>query len=206
MLTDRSGVALVICAPSGTGKTTLIKRLEQEYPRFAVSVSCTTRAPRAGEVNGRDYFFVSRGKFLELREAGHFAEWAEVHGNYYGTPLKAALDQLSAGRDLLFDIDVQGAAQLKKTLRDALFVFLLPPSRAELERRLKARGTENEASLVRRLKNAGDELALAHWFDLWIVNEILETAYEDLAAAYRAATLAPCRRPDFVRGLLEAWR
>lgn len=203
---DRAGVALVICAPSGTGKTTLVRRLESEFQRFAVSVSCTTRAPRVGEVDGRDYTFIGRETFIELRDAGHFAEWAEVHGNFYGTPLKATQEALAAGRDMLFDIDVQGAAQLRRTLPDALFVFLLPPSRAELEKRLRTRGTETEESMARRLENARKELAHANWFNVWIINDEIDQAYGDLVAAYRAFTLSPSRRPEFVNELLEEWR
>lgn len=204
--TERAGVALVICAPSGTGKTTLVRRLEKEFPRFAVSVSCTTRPPREGEVDGVDYAFIGRETFTELRDAGYFAEWAEVHGNFYGTPLKATRDLLSAGRDVLFDIDVQGAAQLRRTLPDALFVFLLPPSRAELEKRLRSRGTESGETLRRRLENARTELAQANWFNVWIINDDLERAYGDLAAVYRAAALCPARCPEFVNELLEEWR
>ncbi len=201
----RAGVALVLCAPSGTGKTTLVRRLAHEFPRFAFSISCTTRSPRPGEVDGRDYLFLSREKFVALREQGHFAEWAEVHGNLYGTPLLAARELLAAGRDLLFDIDVQGAAQLKNTLPQAKFVFLLPPSLAELKARLRGRGSETEESLARRLENAKKELAQASWFDFWIINDDLELAYQELVAVYRAISLAPGARSDFVTLLLQEW-
>ena len=112
----RSGVLLVVCAPSGTGKTTLIQRLRDEFPNFAYSISCTTRAPRGHETDGKDYHFLSVEEFLRRREAGCFAEWANVHGNLYGTPLAPALETLKAGQDVLFDIDVQGAAQLHLSL------------------------------------------------------------------------------------------
>ena len=111
-ITARSGVLLVVCAPSGTGKTTLIQRLRDEFPNFAYSISCTTRAPRGHETNGEDYHFLSVEEFLRRREAGFFAEWANVHGNYYGTPLAPVLETLKAGQDVLFDIDVQGAAKV----------------------------------------------------------------------------------------------
>lgn len=202
---QRSGIALVICAPSGTGKTTLIKRLTAEFPRFAFSVSCTTRAPREGERDGADYIFLSREEFLRRRDAGFFAEWAEVHGNFYGTPLEATRRLLAEGRDALFDIDVQGAAQLRESIPEAVLIFILPPSRRELERRLRGRGTESEESLARRLAVAGNELAQARWFQYWIVNDDLETAWQELRAAYLASGLTPSRRGEFLDGLLRQW-
>ncbi|MDR3043970.1 MAG: guanylate kinase [Desulfovibrio sp.] len=206
MARQRSGIVLVLCAPSGTGKTTLTKRLLAEFPRFAYSISYTTRQPRTGEVHGRDYHFVTVAEFTRLRDEGFFAEWAEVHGNFYGTPLQATLDMLRDGRDVIFDIDVQGASQLHGSLRQGCYVFILPPSRAELERRLRARGTDDEPTIQRRLANAAKELAQAHWFNAWIVNEDLETAYDELRAAYIAATLSPSCSPDLVGGLMEGWR
>jgi guanylate kinase len=202
---QRSGIALVICAPSGTGKTTLTKRLLEEFPRFAFSVSCTTRPPRANEVHGRDYEFLDRDEFKRRRDADFFAEWAEVHGNYYGTPLESTRDLLSEGRDLLFDIDVQGASQLRRTVPGARLIFILPPSREELERRLRQRGTESEESLARRLSAAVRELAQAHWFNSWIINDDLDTAWQELRALYIAATLSPVRRPGFLNALLGEW-
>lgn len=206
MARQRSGIVLVLCAPSGTGKTTLTKRLLAEFSRFAYSISYTTRQPRAGEVHGRDYHFATVEEFTRLRDAGFFAEWAEVHGNFYGTPLQATLDMLRDGRDVIFDIDVQGASQLRGSLRQGCYVFILPPSRAELERRLRARGTDDEPTIQRRLANAAKELDQAHWFNAWIVNEDLDTAYDELRAAYIAATLSPACSPDLVGGLMEGWR
>ncbi len=201
--TLRFGVPLIICAPSGTGKTTLVQRLRQEFPNFAYSVSCTTRAPRGQEVDGKDYHFLSVEEFLRRRDAGAFAEWANVHGNYYGTPLGPVLDTLKAGRDLLFDIDVQGAAQLHLSLPRGVYVFLLPPSMSELERRLRGRGTDEEASIARRLANADAEIRQAHWFDAWIVNDDLDAAYDHLRAVYLAATLDPAHRPALALSILE---
>lgn len=201
----RPGVALVLCAPSGAGKTTLSKRLLADVTSFAFSVSCTTRAPRLNETDGVDYHFLSRENFFALRDQGHFAEWAEVHGNYYGTPLQTTVNSLAAGRDVLFDIDVQGAAQLKKSLPQAFFVFILPPSRAVLEARLRGRRSESEAGLAKRLANARAEISEASWFDAWIINDNIDEAYADLCAAFRAASLAPSRRPDVVADLLKEW-
>lgn len=202
----RPGIALVLCAPSGAGKTTLARRLVAEFPRAAFSVSCTTRAPRPGETHGKDYTFMEQEEFLALREQGYFAEWALVHGNFYGTPLQATHDMLASGRDLVFDIDVQGAAQLKKTLPQACFVFILPPAKAVLENRLRARGSETETSIAKRMANARAELSEAAWFDAWIVNDVVDEAYAELVAVYRAAGLSPTRRPDLVRTLLKEWQ
>jgi guanylate kinase len=201
----RLGVLMVICAPSGTGKTTLVKRLLGEFPRFAYSVSYTTRAPRQGEENGKDYHFVNVEEFQEKLEQGFFAEWAEVHGNFYGTPLAAVREQLRAGRDLLFDIDVQGARQLKKNLGQGRYVFVFPPSRQALEDRLRARGTDDEETIARRLQNAADEMREAWQFDTWLVNDDLDTAYDLLRAAYLSETMTPAHHPRFADELLAQW-
>lgn len=199
---QRNGVVLVICAASGTGKTTLVKRLLEEFPSFAYSVSCTTRAPRAGEIDGKDYHFLSKEDFCARREQGHFAEWAEVYGNLYGTPLPPILEMLQQGKDVLFEIDVQGAAQLRLTLSQSTCVFVLPPSMQELENRLRLRASDDEATICRRLDNAALEIREAHWFDTWIVNNDLDLAYDQLRATYIAATLKPSLRPLLLRTLV----
>ncbi|MDR1490586.1 MAG: guanylate kinase [Desulfovibrio sp.] len=196
---------MVVCAPSGTGKTTLCKRLLEEFPRIVLSVSCTTRVPRPGEAGGRDYEFIDKEEFVQRRNAGFFAEWAEVHGKFYGTPLEPAWKLLSSGQDVLFDIDVQGASQIRSSLPGARLIFILPPSLHELERRLRARGTEKEEDLHIRLSAAVRELSQAHWFDAWIINQDLERAFRELCAAYIAATLAPARRPGFLAELFSGW-
>lgn len=199
---QRKGIVLVISAASGTGKTTLVKRLLAEFPQFGYSISCTTRPPRAGEVDGRDYHFLSREEFLRRRDAGYFAEWAEVYGNYYGSPLQPTLDMLARGQDVLFEIDVQGAAQLRLNIPQAQCIFILPPSLPVLEQRLRGRGTDDEEVIRRRLDSAAREIAEAHWFSTWIVNDNLDTAYAELRAAYLAATLAPTLRPGLLRTIL----
>lgn len=198
----RQGIALVLSAPSGAGKTTLVRRLAAEFPGIGYSVSCTTRAPREDEVDGRDYSFLSRADFERRRAAGQFAEWAEVHGNLYGTPLAPVRDMLAQGRDVLFDIDVQGAAQLKLNLEGATFIFILPPSMEVLEQRLRLRGQDDEADIERRLANARRELREAAWYDALVVNDDLDAAYDRLRAAYVAATLAPACNPRLVDDLL----
>ena len=207
MMTEnkRLGLALVLSAPSGTGKSTLIKKLCAEFPRLGFSVSCTTRAPRAGEQDGRDYHFVTREAFEKLRDSGYFAEWALVHGNYYGTPRAATLERLAQGEDALFDIDVQGARQLRASLGQGCHVFLLPPSRRVLEERLRKRGTDSDEVIRKRLGNAARELTQAENFDHLIVNDDLETAYAELRAAYLAAGTRPGLRPGLVSAILAGF-
>ncbi len=200
----RKGIALVLSAPSGTGKTTLIHKLLGEFPDIKYSISCTTRKPRQGEVNGKDYHFMSVRDFLLQRDAGAFAEWALVHGNYYATPLKPLQENLNRGVDVLFDIDVQGASQLKLNVLTAAFIFILPPSMKELEQRLRARGTESEEDIQARLHNAHDEIKEACWYDAVVINDDLEVAYSQLRAAYLAATLAPACHPALISSLLHS--
>ncbi|MDR3361914.1 MAG: guanylate kinase [Desulfovibrio sp.] len=200
---QREGVALVVSAPSGTGKTTLVKRLLAEFSNFGYSVSCTTRKPRVGEVNGRDYWFLSREEFERRRDQNYFAEWADVYGNLYGTPLEPVRQMLREGRDALFDIDVQGAAQLKLSLGEATFVFILPPGLDALERRLRGRGLDDEQAIQKRLDGARWEMIEARWYNALIVNDTLDKAYDELRAVYLAATLAPVRNRQLVQEMLS---
>ena len=198
---SRSELPLIICAPSGAGKTTLTGRLRQEFP-LHFSVSCTTRSPRSGEVDGQDYYFLDRENFIAQRRRGLFAEWAEVHGNFYGTPLQPLRERLAQGEDMLFDIDVQGAAQLALTLPEARFVFIFPPSLAELEARLRKRGADTEDSILLRLANAQNEIRQSHWFNAWIINDDLDKAYDELRAFYLSSTLGPTLRPGVIHTIL----
>ncbi len=202
----RKGLCLVLSAPSGAGKSTLVARLRAEFPGFAYSISCTTRAPRVGEENGVQYHFLSREDFLAKRDAGFFAEWAEVHGNFYGTPKGPVEDMLARGRDMLFDIDVQGALQLREVFPQALYVFILPPSREVLERRLRGRGTDSEEVIARRMKNALGELEQAGSFDYHIINDDIEEAADELRAVYVAGRARAICRPGVVAGLLAQWK
>lgn len=199
----RTGLALVVSAPSGAGKSTLISMLRQDFPKMEFSISCTTRQPRPNEAEGRDYFFVSPEEFEKMRVSGQFAEWAQVHGNLYGTPLAPVQSQLKNGTDVVFDIDVAGAAQLRASLPDAVFVFIAPPDMPELEKRLRKRGVNDEASLCLRMKDAFTELREAFWYDYLIVNDNLDAAYAQLKALYIAATLTPGRNRQILEKLLE---
>ncbi|WP_449242932.1 guanylate kinase [Desulfovibrio sp.] len=204
-MSERRGIVLVLSAPSGAGKSTLVRKLLLEFPEIGYSVSYTTRAPRGAERDGTDYHFVDRDRFLAMREAGEFAEWAEVHGNFYGTAKAPVLAMLDQGRDALFDIDVQGAAQLRKAFSEAVLAFILPPSRAELERRLRGRGTDAPEVVAKRLENARAEIAAADNFDFLILNDDLDRACDELRAVYLAARLRPGLRPGLVAGLLAEW-
>ena len=190
---ENTGMILVISAPSGTGKSTLIRRLTGEFKAFAFSVSCTTRAPRPGEMDGREYHFLTREEFERRREAGFFAEWAEVHGNFYGTSKKWIADQLASGADVLLEIDWQGARQLKENMGQGCYVFIFPPSREALKMRLTGRGTDSPETIARRLAGAQHEIADSHWFGHWIINDDLALAYDQLRAVY----LAEKTRPEY---------
>ncbi|MDD5758611.1 MAG: guanylate kinase [Desulfobulbaceae bacterium] len=177
------GHLFVISAPSGAGKTTILKPILAQIPAIGFSVSHTTRQPRPGEIDGKDYYFVSVEQFLDLREEGDFLEWAEVHGNFYGTSQQAVMGALAQGRDVILDIDVQGADQLRS--RHDLtptFIFIAPPSLAELERRLTDRQTETEATITLRLQNAQKEFQAAARYNYTIVNDNLEHAKAMLTA------------------------
>lgn len=176
--------------------------LLKEFANLGYSISCTTRAPREGEIDGVHYHFLSEKEFLTRRDEGAFAEWARVHGNYYGTPLEPVRKILAEGRDVLFDIDVQGAMQLKKSLPRAAFAFILPPSMRELQNRLRLRGLDSEETIARRLRNARNEIRQIGFYDALIINDDLEKAYGDLRAFYIASTLAPDCHREFLDAFL----
>jgi guanylate kinase len=183
---------LIVSSPSGAGKTTLCSRLRSEFPDLRFSISHTTRGPRPGEVDGREYHFIDAPTFEDMIRIGAFAEWARVHGHLYGTSLKEIEIARATARGILFDIDHQGARQIRATLPEAVSVFILPPSLAELERRLRGRGTEDEQTTQRRLQNARGEIAHYGFFDYVIVNDEIDRAYEQLRAIVFAER---CRRP-----------
>jgi guanylate kinase len=181
----RRGIPFVVAAPSGTGKTTVCRRVVEEEDLVDFSVSHTTRARRAGESDGLDYHFVSREEFQRMVDTGAFLEWAEYNGNLYGTSWKAIEEPLERGRDVLLEIEVQGAAQVRERRADARFVFLLPPSLAVLEQRLSARGTDDPAEVARRLALTERELAAAERFDYAVVNDDLARCVADVRAILR---------------------
>jgi guanylate kinase len=174
-------ILLIISSPSGAGKTTLTRRLLQEFPEFRFSVSHTTREPRANEVDGQDYHFVTEPVFRRLIDGHGFAEWAEVHGNLYGTSVaEIDLARASGKRGVLFDVDYQGARQIKEKFPDAVGVFILPPSMEELRRRLEGRGSDDAESRKRRFEKAREEIGHYPFFDYMIVNDELQRALGEL--------------------------
>lgn len=178
-----TGKLFILSAPSGAGKTTLLKRVMADLPGLAFSVSHTTRLPRPGEQDGVDYHFVSRGQFEAMRDQGVFLEWAEVHGNLYGTSRPAVLEQLATGVDVVLDIDVQGATIIRNSATiPAVSLFIAPPSLPELERRLRGRETDSEETILLRLQNAHNEMRAAASYDYLIVNDHLEQATDTLRA------------------------
>jgi guanylate kinase len=184
---------LILSAPSGTGKTTLARRLVAAHPGACFSISYTTRKPRGKEQDGVDYHFVGEARFQELIEQGAFVEHAQVHGQHYGTPL-ASIEQDAPL--VLFDIDVQGGESIKQRYHSAVRVLVVPPALAELERRLRARSTDDDAIIQRRLRVAREELRLAvsAGYEYWVVNDDLEKAYGDLEAIVRAESCRAGRR------------
>lgn len=189
ILAKREGVIFILSAPSGAGKTTLINGLTAIFPDVTLSVSYTTRSRRSGEVSGRDYHFVAEKKFTEMQTQGDFAEWANVHGFLYGT-LRWPLEQnIRRGRDVLLDIDVQGARKVKKQYHHAVSIFLLPPSWQELGKRLALRGTDRRESIRQRLENARREIGEIMRYDYLVVNREIKEALESLKSIVIAERL-----------------
>jgi guanylate kinase len=201
-LTASRGLLLVISSPSGAGKTTLARQLAADF-NLRFSVSTTTRSPRAGEVEGKDYCFVSNQRFDEMVAAGEFAEWAVVHGNRYGTSIATVQQSIAGGTDCLFDVDFQGGRQIRRQWpEDSVLCFILPPSMVELERRLRRRATDAPDVIERRLAMACQELEHFGEYDYLIVNDNLPRAYEELRAVYVASRTTRARREAVARSLL----
>ena len=180
------GILFIISAPSGAGKTTLCKEVVDILPNLRHSVSYTTRSPRSGEVHGHDYFFISPTEFEKMMTAGEFAEWAEVHGNFYGTAIKTLEEYRANGIDVILDIDCQGARQLKERYLQGVFIFILPPSFNELRRRLDLRNSDSDDVKERRIRNAAKEIKESGWYDYIIVNDVFSKAVEKLKAVLLA--------------------
>lgn len=189
------GNLIVVSAPSGTGKHTILERVLRDDPRLEYSISATSRPPRPGEVDGREYYFLTRDEFQRRVGAGDFVEWAEVHGNLYGT-LREELERRTAqGRDVVLEVDVQGMRHFRNSSLDPVTVFVAPPSLDELEHRLRGRGSEKPEDVALRLKNAREEMAARHSFDYIVINDEVARAVADLQAIIRAQRCRSDRQP-----------
>lgn len=197
-----TGLLVVFSGPSGVGKDTVLKRLLEKYPRTRLSVSATTRSPRPGEEDGKDYFFLNRNAFEELIREEKVLEHAEYCGNYYGTPSEPVERWMSQGNDVILEIEVQGGAQVRKQRTDCVSIFLLPPSIETLENRLRGRGTESEETVQKRLAAAQEEIAKAYQYEYAVVNDDLETTVDEIAAILEAERLRIARNKDLIERML----
>ncbi|MGI8734380.1 MAG: guanylate kinase [Pyrinomonadaceae bacterium] len=199
------GILFVVSSPSGGGKGTLIQRVLKRLPNLSYSVSYTTRKPRNGEVDGREYFFVSRETFTEMIEKNDFLEWAIVHSHLYGTSRFQVAQDVSQGRDIILEVDVQGAASIRNLVSDAVSVFILPPSLEVLRQRLVARGTDGPDELEVRLRNAPEELKAYKAFDYVIINEDVERAASQLGAIIEAERARLSRQEENIKRVVKGF-
>ena len=199
-----TGQLFIVSAPSGAGKTTLVRLLLEKDAAISLSISTTTRAPRPGEQDGREYHFVSVPQFVERRDRGEFLEWAEVHGNYYGTSQRWIEEQLQTGRDVLVEIDWQGAQQVREVFPEAIGVFILPPSMDILKQRLAGRGTDSAEVIARRIAAAQAEMRHVDEFDYVIINDDLQKALAELVSVVGASRLEYDKQRQRHDGLFAA--
>ncbi|HET6670138.1 MAG TPA: guanylate kinase [Pyrinomonadaceae bacterium] len=202
----QSGILFVVSSPSGGGKGTLIQRVLSRLQNLSYSVSYTTRKPRNGEVHGREYFFVNREEFSQMVERNDFLEWATVHSHLYGTSRSQVAHDVALGRDIVLEVDVQGAASIRNLVHEAVSVFILPPSLKVLRERLIARGTDSEEELAVRLRNAPKELKAYKTFDYVIINDDVEQAAAKLMAIIEAERLRLSRQEEKVRGVVDSFQ
>lgn len=204
--TTPKGTLFVVSSPSGGGKGTLIRHVLAVVPNLSYSVSYTTRAPRLGEVDGREYFFVNRAAFEEMIAADEFLEWAFVHGNFYGTTRTQIVGETAAGADIVLEVDVQGAASVRQLLMDSVSIFILPPSIEVLRQRLIARGTDTPEELEVRMRNAPEELKHYSDFDYVIINDEVQHAASQLAAIIYAERARCMRQDNLVREVIKKFQ
>jgi len=195
----------IVSAPSGSGKTTLLQSLLKTFKDLKFSVSHTTRQPRQGERDGVDYFFTGKTQFREMADRDEFLEWAEYYGQLYGTSRAFVEQHVNAGRDVILDIDVNGAQQVKARIADAITVFIMPPSFAELERRLRARRQESDEAINRRLEIARSEISVCRSYDYIVVNDVLEDSVQTLEAVVRAGRARPWRQQPRIEEIIASF-
>ncbi|RKM62773.1 guanylate kinase [Butyrivibrio sp. XB500-5] len=200
---NRKGIIIVVSGFSGAGKGTIMKALTAKYDQYALSVSATTRSPREGEVNGREYFFITNEEFEKLIEEDGLIEHAKYVNHYYGTPRKYVEDKLAQGIDVILEIEIQGALQIKKQYPDAVLLFVMPPSAQELEKRLRGRGTETDDVIRQRLNRAVEESVGIENYDYIVINDKLEDSVENVHKIINAAHLSPGRNLDFIETIRE---
>lgn len=189
----RKGLLIVISGPSGVGKGTICSELLKRNDHIRYSVSATTRKPRPGEIHGRDYYFCSVQEFMEMVEAGAFLEWAKVFDNYYGTPVRVVEDTLAQGKHCILEIDVQGALQVKSKMPEGIFIFIVPPSKEELAKRITGRGTENGTEIGKRLQQVDGEMAYLQEYDHVVVNDRIDQAVEKISRIIEMERLKMCQ-------------
>lgn len=197
------GLLIVVSGPSGAGKGTICKELLKRRPEINLSVSATTRGPRDGEKEGVNYFFKERGEFERMLEEDAFLEHAEVYGNYYGTPKGYAMEKINRGEDILLEIDIQGALQVKEKYPDGVFIFILPPSLQELKERIIGRGSETQESLVRRYGAAKDEIQYAFKYDYGVVNQTVDVATDQVESILSSERCRIARIQDIIKRIEE---
>lgn len=198
-----SGLLVVISGPSGAGKGTICKKLKEVMKDLKVSVSATTRGPRAGEVEGESYFFLKEEEFIKRINNDEFLEYAKVYGNYYGTPKKEVFKQLEDGNDIILEIDIQGALQVKKNYPRGVFIFILPPSLNELQNRIEGRGTDSKEVILRRMQCAYDELNYAFEYDYIVLNDEVESAVEKIVHIINAEKNRAIRKKAIINKIRE---
>ena len=200
---EQKGILIVISGFSGAGKGTLVKALLQKYDTYGLSISMTTRQPRAGETDGREYFFVSKEKFEQVIAENGLVEYACYCDNYYGTPREYVEKQLAAGKNVILEIEIQGALKIKERFPESLLIFITPPNGDELKRRLEGRGTEDAEVIAKRLARAEEESEGIEAYDYIVVNDNLETCVEELHQIVKAARAVPVRREAFIKEIRE---
>lgn len=200
---DKKGLLIVVCGPSGVGKGTICKTLLEHRPEIKLSISATTREKRIGEIHGENYFFIKRDEFEKMISNDEFFEYAEVYDNLYGTPEKYVLEEIEKGNDVLLEIDIQGAMQVKKKYPNGVYIFLLPPSMEELKQRIVGRGTDTKESIEQRLNCANKEIDYIKNYDYYIINDNIENAMDRLIAIIIAEK---CRVDEDIQDIINKYK